>query len=49
MNDSATQAISVKANIRRANVKRGTRGRNQNRLHAQKALLEYLVCGRIDP
>ena len=21
----------------------------ENRLHAQKALLEYLVCGRVDP
>jgi hypothetical protein len=43
------QPVSVKANVSAANVKRGTRGRNQNRLHAQKALLEYLVCGHVNP
>jgi hypothetical protein len=43
------QAISVKANLIGSaddQVKRS--GRSQNRLHTQKALLEYLVPGHID-
>ena len=41
------QTILAKTNIRAANVKRGPRGRSQNRLHVQKALMEYLVLGKI--
>jgi len=40
--------ISAKTNIRLANVKREPRGRCQNRLHVQKALLEYLLLGKVD-
>ncbi len=40
--------ISVETNIRAANVKRDQRGRNQNRLHVQKALMEYLLLGKVD-
>jgi len=43
------QAISAQANVadcKRGQVKRS--GRSQNSLHTQKALLEYLVLGRID-
>lgn len=41
------QTISAQTNIRAANVKRDPRGRSQNRLHAQKALMEYLLLGKI--
>ncbi len=41
------QAISAETNIRATNVKRDSRGRNQNRLHAQKALMEYLLPGKV--
>ena len=41
------QMISAKTNIRAANVKREPRDRSQNRLHVQKALMEYLLLGRI--
>jgi hypothetical protein len=43
------QAISVKADLtgrEAGQVKRS--GRSQNRLHTQKALLEYLVLGRVE-
>jgi hypothetical protein len=47
MNGNDEQAVSVKANVNEVNVKRANAsGRNQNRLHVQKALLEFLVCGR---
>ncbi len=41
------QAISAETNIRLANVKRDPRGRSQNRLHVQKALMEYLLLGKL--
>jgi hypothetical protein len=41
------QTISAQTNIRAANVKREPRGRSQNRLHVQKALMEYLLLGKI--
>ncbi len=41
------QTISAKTNIRAANVKREPRGRSQNRLHVQKALMEYLLLGKV--
>ena len=37
--------VSVKANPRPARVK--CSGRNQNRMHTQKALLEYLLPGKV--
>ena len=43
------QAISAETNIRVANVKRNLRnlrGRSQNRLHVQKALMEYFSAGK---
>ena len=45
------QAISAQANVadcKRGQVKVKRSGRSQNSLHTQKALLEYLVLGRID-
>ena len=39
------EADVSEANVKRANAS----GRSQNRMHAQKALLEYLVCGRVNP
>ncbi len=41
------QTISAKTNIRAANVKPRSGGRSQNRLHVQKALMEYLLLGKI--
>ena len=41
-------AISAKANIRAPNVKGSTPGRSQNRLHTQKALMEFLMLGRVE-
>jgi hypothetical protein len=41
------QAISAKTNMRAANVKREPRGHSQNRLHVQKALMEYLLLGKV--
>jgi hypothetical protein len=40
------QAISSQANVSAANVKARSAGRRQNRLHLQKALMEYLLLGR---
>ena len=42
--------VSASANARaQLGVKRAiARGGRSNRLHAQKALLEYLVCGRVN-
>jgi|GEM_PF-2118665 len=41
------QTISAETNIRAANVKPRSGGRSQNRLHVQKALMEYLLLGKI--
>ena len=42
------QPVSVKANVGSTEVKRRWRGRSQNRLHTQKALMEFLLRGRLD-
>jgi hypothetical protein len=40
--------VSAKAHVRMADVKRPMAAcRRQNRMHVQKALMEYLVLGRI--
>jgi hypothetical protein len=40
--------VSAQAHVRAADVKRPmAAGRSQNRMHVQKALMEYLVLGRI--
>jgi len=39
------QPISVQAHFCAAKVKARSAGRSQNRLHAQKALMEYLLLG----
>jgi len=41
------QPVSAETNIRATNVKPRSGGRSQNRLHAQKALMEYLLLGKI--
>ena len=41
------QTISAQTNIRAADVKRNPCGRSQNRLHAQQALMEYLLLGKV--
>jgi hypothetical protein len=42
------QPVPVQAHIRAADVKRpGAAGRSQNRMHVQKAPMEYLLLGRI--
>lgn len=46
-NGYSVPTISAETNIRIANVKRDPRGRSQNRLHVQKALMEYLLLGGI--
>lgn len=43
------RAIPVQANICAANVKARSAGRNQNRLHTQKALMEHLMLGKVNP
>jgi len=48
VNTIMVQPVSVKANLSKAKVKPRSGGRSQNRLHAQKALLEYLVCGKVE-
>jgi hypothetical protein len=42
------EAISSKANESVANVKARSAGRTQNRLHTQKALMEFLLLGRVN-
>ncbi len=42
------QPVSAETNIRVANVKPHSGGHSQNRLHVQKALMEYLLLGKID-
>ncbi|MBK9161986.1 MAG: hypothetical protein IPM27_10585 [Nitrosomonadales bacterium] len=44
----SVQAVSVNANMSMANVKPQSGGGNQNRLHVQKALMEYLLLGKIE-
>ncbi len=41
------QPVSAETNIRAANVKPHSGGRSQNRLHVQKALIKYLLLGKI--
>ena len=38
--------VSVEANLRKQ-VKPHSGGRSQNRLHVQKALMEYLMLGKV--
>jgi hypothetical protein len=38
--------LSADANIRAANVKQHSGGGSQNRLHVQKAVMEYLLLGK---
>ncbi|GAB5604590.1 hypothetical protein [Sideroxyarcus sp. TK5] len=46
---SPVQTISAQANACVAGVKLATAsGRSQNRLHVQKALMEYLLLGKLD-
>jgi hypothetical protein len=42
------QTISAETYIRVANVKPRSGGRSQNRLHVQKALMEYLLLGKVE-
>jgi hypothetical protein len=46
MNMRGLSAISVEANF--AQAKLSASGRNQNRMHVQKALMEYLLLGHVD-
>jgi hypothetical protein len=39
------RTVSVQANFCAAKVKARSAGRSQNRLHVQKALLEFLLLG----
>lgn len=42
------QSVSAQAHVRAADVKRPQAARrSQNRMHVQKALMEYLVLGRV--
>ena len=42
------QPVSAQAHVRNADVKRpGAACRSQNRMHVQKALMEYLLLGRV--
>ena len=42
------QTVSAQAHVRNADVKQSqTACRSQNRMHAQKALMEYLLLGRV--
>ena len=47
MKEVVVQTVSVQANWREQ-VKPRSGGRKLNRLHVQKALLEYLLQGRIE-
>jgi hypothetical protein len=45
---SRQQPVSVQAHIRKADVKQPQAAcRSQNNMHVQKALMEYLLLGRI--
>ncbi len=41
------QSVSVQAHIAQRCEGAAAPGRNQNRMHVQKALMEYLLLGRI--
>ncbi|MDP4076537.1 hypothetical protein [Acidovorax sp. A1169] len=42
------QTVSAQAHVRNADVKQSqTACRSQNRMHAQKALMEYLLLGKV--
>jgi hypothetical protein len=41
------QPVSAGANVSAANVKPPSGGGSQNRLHVQKALMEYLLLGKV--
>jgi hypothetical protein len=42
------QTVSAQAHVRHADVKQPqAAGRSQNALHVQKALMEYLLLGRV--
>ena len=42
------QSVSAQAHVRHADVKQPQAGgRDQNRMHVQKALMEYLLLGRV--
>jgi len=45
---SSMQPVSANANMSTANVKPRSGGGSQNRLHVQKALMEYLLLGKLD-
>jgi hypothetical protein len=45
MSEQRRSAISAEANF--AQAKLSDSGRNQNRMHVQKALMEYLLLGRV--
>jgi len=42
------QSVSATANMSAANVKPRSGGESQNRLHVQKALMEYLLLGKVN-
>ena len=42
------QPVSAQANMNGVNVKPRSGGRRQNRLHVQKALMEYLLLGKVN-
>ena len=43
------QTVWAQAHVRKADVEQSqTARRSQNRMHAQKALMEYLLLGRVD-
>ncbi|MBU1447589.1 MAG: hypothetical protein KKF58_04685 [Gammaproteobacteria bacterium] len=47
--NALVQTISAQANACEAGVKlANARGRSQNRLHVQKALMEYLLLGKLN-
>jgi hypothetical protein len=49
MTSSRVEPISVEANSANAPVRQVKRsGRSQNRMHTQKALLEYLLLGKVE-
>jgi len=49
MSRAKVQAIPAQANLREAQAKAQSAGRRHNRLHTQKALLEFLLLGRVNP
>jgi hypothetical protein len=45
--EQRVQPVSAKANLRVAQVKPRSGGRSQNPRHTQKALIEFLLVGRV--